>query len=329
MALFSGVVLHYAGDFNLAQERAISSELQANLISIFKENLDIKNETPVRVLFTGDVMLSRLVENRTFVAGDFRFPFLKVGEFLSGADLTVGNLEGPISSKGENQGSKYSFRADPKMIEGLKYAGFDAVSLANNHTLDWGKEALSDSIYFLNLNSIGTVGAGRSEEEANKPLIKETKEGKIAFLSFTNLYPKSFEAKGETGGVSHPDLEKIKKQIRDLKETGEADIVAVSVHFGEEYEKSASEAKKEIARSLVDGGADLVIGHHPHVKQETEAYNGGYIAYSLGNFVFDQDFSKETMEGLIIEVKIKDKKIISFQETPVRINEDYQPEIVD
>lgn len=329
MALFSGVVLHYAGDFNLAQERAIYSEFQSNLVSIFKENLDKKSETSAKILFTGDIMLSRLVENRIYVSGDFKYPFLKIGDFLSGADLTVGNLEGPISSRGKNQGSKYSFRADPKVVEGLKYAGFDVLSLANNHILDWGREALADTVYILNFNGISTVGAGENEEKANQTVIKEIKGNKIAFLSFTNLYPKSFEAKGKNGGISNFDIERIKNEIKSLKEAKKVDVAVVSLHFGEEYETEVSEEKREVARELIDSGADLFIGHHPHVAQELENYNGKFIAHSLGNFVFDQDFSEETMKGLVIEAEIKDGKIISVKEIQIKMNEEFQPEIIN
>jgi len=326
--MFGGIAVHYGEDLGLAKKQEISSGLQASLVSIFKENLEIKEEAPARILFTGDIMLSRLVENRIYVSGDFKYPFLKIGEFLSGADLTVGNLEGPISSKGENQGSKYSFRADPKVVEGLKYAGFDVLSLANNHILDWGREALADTVYLLNFNGISTTGAGENEEEANRIVIKEVKGNKIAFLSFTDLYPESFEAKGKKGGISNFDIEKIKSEIKDLKETKKADIAVVSLHFGEEYETKVSKAKREMARALIDSGADLFIGHHPHVAQEVEIYNGKFIAHSLGNFVFDQDFSEETMRGLILEVEVKGEKIISVKEVPIKINEEFQPEIV-
>ena len=324
-ALFGGVVLRFADEFSLVKQMEIKASLQANLISILKE----RKEEPVKIIFTGDIMLSRLVENRIYVKNDFKFPFLKVANFLRGADLTVGNLESPISLKGENMGSKYSFRAEPKTIEGLKFAGFDILSLANNHIWDYGEEAMSDTIYLLNMNGINTVGAGRDEREANRTVVKEIRGEKIAFLSFTNLYPESLEAKGERGGISDFDLNKIKEDIKKMKDSGEAEVVIVSLHFGEEYKKDPSDSKKEIARAVVEAGADLVVGHHPHVAQNLEKNNGVWIAYSLGNFVFDQDFSEETMKGKMFEAIIKNGQVISVRDIPIKINEDFQPELVD
>jgi len=324
-ALFGGTVLRWADEYSLAKQAEVKAGLQASLISLVKE----QQEAPVRVLFAGDIMLSRLVENRMYVKDDFTFPFLKIGEFLSRADITFGNLESPISKRGELSGSKYSFRAEPKVIGGLELAGFDVLSLANNHIWDYGKEALEDTIYLLNFNGIDTVGAGRDEREANSPIVKEVRGEKIAFLAFTDLYPENLEARGELAGISDFKLETLKDNIRRIKETGEAGAVVVSFHSGEEYKPAPSEIKREKYRDIIEAGADLVVGHHPHVRQEIEKYMGGWIAYSLGNFVFDQDWSEETMQGLILEAMIKNGEVISVRGIPIKINEDFQPEMTD
>jgi poly-gamma-glutamate synthesis protein (capsule biosynthesis protein) len=279
-------------------------------------------EKPITLLFVGDIMLSRSVAKQMEKYGDYRYPFLKIAGLTRSADLTFGNLEGPISAGGLNQGSIYSFRAKPEVVEGLMLAGFDVLSLANNHIWDWGSEALSDTIDILKKNGIEPVGAGKNYLEANSPAIKETSGTKIAFFAYTNLYPESLEAGFDSLGISSFNLEEIKGKISQMKKSGEADIVVVSLHWGEEYKREANRYQRDTAESLAESGADLIIGHHPHVIQEIE--NG--IAYSLGNFVFDQSFSEETMEGAVLKVVIKDKKISEIIPLKIKINDTFQPE---
>lgn len=283
----------------------------------------IVQEEPIRILFVGDIMLSRMVGREMEKRNDYLYPFRLAAEEIQKVDLTFGNLEGPISARGNNQGSIYSFRADPKTVEGLAYAGFDVMSVANNHIWDWGRLALEDTITFLREKRIDTVGAGRNEAEANAPVIREVKETKIAFLAYTNLYPKSLEARVSSTGISHSDREKIIAQIKQAKQ--ETDIVIVSLHWGDEYQEKANASQRELAHALIDAGADLVIGHHPHVVQEVEKYKEGWIAYSLGNFVFDQTFSEETMKGLAVVAVIKDKKIADLEKRQVIISRSFQP----
>ncbi|MFA7714784.1 MAG: CapA family protein, partial [Candidatus Paceibacterota bacterium] len=261
-----------------------------------------------KIIFVGDIMLDRGVETaiNEYGGGDYGFPFSKIAGYLSGADLTVGNLEGPVSDKGYNVGSIYSFRDDPKAIDGLKSAGFDLVSLANNHMFDYTGAALKDTFIRLKDAGIGYAGAGLSKEEALEPKIMALPGGaKIALLAFSNLGPKSWEAQTSSAGLAWLNQENLESSI--AKARTEADIVAVMFHWGDEYQNLSNDEQKRFARLAIDSGADLVVGHHPHVAQEMEQYKGKYIAYSLGNFVFDQSFSKETMEGLALEVSVQNK----------------------
>ena len=141
-----------------------------------------ENET-ITIILVGDIMLDRGVEYMVHKegGGDFRFPFLKIAEELQKADIIFGNLEGPISDKGTKVGSIYSFRAEPEVIEGLTFAGFDILSVANNHAFDYGREALEDTLKRLNEAGINYIGAGMNEKEAFSPIIKETNGTKIAF----------------------------------------------------------------------------------------------------------------------------------------------------
>ena len=279
------------------------------------------------LLFVGDIMLDRGVKYMVekYGNGDYKFPFLKIADDLKKADVLIGNLEGPISDKGKKVGSIYSFRMDPKSIEGLKFAGFDILSVANNHVFDYGREAMEDSFKRLREAGIDILGGGFNEKEACEPLIKEIEEIKIAFLAFTNLGSTFWSAEKGKSGICWLEKEKMEEKIKEAKKM--ADIVIVSFHFGEEYFSKPTEFQALISKSAIDAGADLVIGHHPHVIQEIENYKGKYIAYSLGNFIFDQKFSDQTMKGLMLKVLIRDGKISEVIPIEFKINEFYQPTI--
>lgn len=288
-----------------------------------------KSEKQINLFFVGDIMLDRGVEwaVQKYGQGDWKFPFLKISNELKEADILSGNLEGPISDKGRKVGSIYSFRANPEAIQGLKYAGFDILSVANNHIFDYSREAMEDTFLRLKEASIDYVGGGFNNKEAYSPIIKEINNKKIAFLSYTNLTPESWEAEEERSGIALADEERIKENIKDAKKR--ADFVVVSFHFGDEYQVTSNSSQKLLAKTAIDSGANLVIGHHPHVIQEIEQYRDGYIAYSLGNFVFDQGFSEETMKGLLWKVVIKGGRIKEVIPVEIKINQFFQPEVVD
>ena len=296
----------------------------SNNFPIFKKTQEY------RLIFVGDIMLDRDVEGSIYAngAGDWRYPFFYIADLTAGADIAFANLEGNLSDKGANQGSIYSFRIDPRALEGLIYAGFDVLSLANNHSLDYGPTALFDTINRLNQVGIKTSGAGKNEETANAPAIFELSDGtKIAYLAYTDLYPKSFEATPTSAGISHYSEELIIQAIQKAKAETGADLVVVSLHWGYEYELEPANQQRILAHELIDAGADLIIGHHPHVVQPVEKYKDGIIVYSLGNFIFDQFFSKETMTSLAVEVTVKNKTISEVVEIPLQITPTYQPEL--
>lgn len=300
---------------------------QTNLVinKIAARAAELAQPKSVTLLFVGDLMLARGVEFYTERegGGDFRFPFQYVSSTLSAADLTIGNLEHPVSDRGRNQGSEYSLRAKPEAIGGLADAGFDIVSLANNHIWDWGTDALSDTLSRLDGVQIDHVGAGMNETAANAPVFKEVNGNRFAFLSWTDLYPEGLEAQGDGPGVSRFREDEAVARVREL--AFGYDVVAVLFHWGDEYQTRANETQQRIGRTLIDAGADLVIGHHPHVVQEVERYGEGWIAYSLGNFIFDQGFSEETTRGLALRVTVTDGRVMSVEELPTRMNAHFQP----
>lgn len=320
----------FTGIFLIWEIKKTEIEIQKILSAQALENLYliVKNQ-PLTLILVGDIMLDRGVEYmiKKEGKGDFKFPFLKIANFLKEADILFGNLEGPISAKGEKAGSIYSFRNDPEAIEGLVFAGFNILSVAANHLFDYGREAMEDTFSRLKNAGINYVGGGFNEMEAFSPRIEIIDSTKIAFLAFTNLGSEYWVAKGERSGISWLEKERMEKEIKKAKE--QADLVITSFHYGEEYYLEPTEFQVLISRAAIEAGADLVIGHHPHVVQKIEKYQEGYIAYSLGNFVFDQGFSKETMKGLILKVLIKNNELEEVIPIEIKINEFFQPEIIN
>jgi len=296
----------------------VSARVNATPLSKFFENKEHS------LLFVGDIMLSRNVGAEMELRNDYAYPFRKIADVLRSADLTFGNLEGPISDVGKDKHNLYSFRADPRSVEGLKISGFDVVSLANNHTMDWGEEAMEQTIELLRKEHILSVGAGKNAEEAGRPQIFDAGDSfRAGFLAYTTVAPPGAGALSNRGGVSETSLENMKKAVRELRD--EVDVLVVSFHWGEEYEKRSGSEQQRIAYGLVDAGADIIVGHHPHVSQEIEKYKNGWIVYSLGNFVFDQYFSRQTMEGLMVKAIVREGRIIDIQSIFTPLTETYQP----
>lgn len=285
------------------------------------------DDEPAVLAFVGDIMFDRGVKKIILREGeDFGFPFLKIGEKLQNYDLLFANLEGPISERGEDEGAVYSFRMTEKTATAIKQSGFDILSIANNHIGDWGAKAVFDTLFYLKNAGLKYAGAGLSSEEASRAQFLEIKNTRFAFLAFTDISGIYTERPDEVF-VSVADPEIISKQIRTAKSF--ADIIIISFHFGEEYKTSPNERQKFLAYLAVDAGANLVIGHHPHVVQPVEKYKEAYVAYSLGNFIFDQNFSEETMRGMLLEATVENKKIIAVKSKNVVLNENFQPDIAD
>lgn len=281
-------------------------------------------EVPRRqtMLFVGDIMLSRGVGDRMRSKHDWDYPFEKIAPTLRAADLTFANLECPVSDKGRSQHHLYSFRADPRSIEGLKFAGIDVVSLANNHAYDWGPEALMDTAKRLRAAGIVPVGAGANDREAYYPVIVNLHGVRLAFLAYVHVAPRNATAQAARAGVAWLEPKRVMGDIRLAHYL--ADVVIVSVHWGIEYMRHPLRRQVEWAHQMIDSGADLVVGSHPHVVQPLEEYHGHWIAYSLGNFVFDQR-DPPTHHGLMLRVTLQGKRIASVEGVPITIEPTFQP----
>ncbi|GGG55595.1 CapA family protein [Paenibacillus radicis (ex Gao et al. 2016)] len=240
----------------------------------------------VRLAFVGDILLASSVEDQLKRYGD-DFPYAKSLLYLSEPDITAGNLEYPVTEGGTPADDKsFVFKGSPRALPALRDAGFDVVSLANNHTLDQGVKGLFDTMSHLDEAGISHIGAGKDDTEAFTPVIKESRGIKIAYIGLSRVVPKtSWKADKNTPGVAETyDTTRAKAAIAKAKE--QADLVVVMVHWGKEREDTPQQYQRDFAREYIDSGADLVIGSHPHVLQGFEKYKGKWIAYSLGNFIF-------------------------------------------
>lgn len=280
--------------------------------------------------FVGDIMLDRGVADavKNYGAGDYRFPFTNTRDDLRKYDILFGNLEGPISDKGTNQWSLYSFRMNPEALHGILDAGFDVFSIANNHIGDWGAGAIADTMERLESNGIIPIGVDFNATSVYQPRVVSQNGVRVAYVAFSELETIMGDTKNDSPNIALiGNGEKMVKSINEAKSI--ADIVVVSFHFGDEYKSEPNEFQQRIAKRAIDAGADIVVGHHSHVVQPLEYYGNGYIAYSLGNFVFDQSFSEETMTGAVLEVLIEKKKIQSARYRTIKLNDHFQPAFVD
>lgn len=266
-------------------EMAIAEEQPAKLESA------VEQTKPISILFLGDIMLGRHVETLMNTYGP-DYPFEKIDEFLSSKDYIFANLEGPIvhdHHQTPNGGFSFSFK--DSVGELLKKHGIDAVSLANNHALNQGADGFVETQSIL--DGIGIAYAGH-------PLLMD--ESYTEHLSIEGK-PFTFAAFNMTFPQNNPDAA-VATIERLAGKSGEP--IIVMMHWGQEYQTHSDVRQQTLAHRLIDAGADLIIGAHPHVVQESEEYHDKMIFYSLGNFIFDQYWSTETQKGLAVELTIDD-----------------------
>lgn len=286
----------------------------------------IKTAGDADFIFVGDVMLSRHIGELMAKKQNYDFPYEKIKDDLVGADLVFGNLETPVSTKGESAHTLYSFRADPLVLSGLKNAGFKVVSVANNHAFDYKIGAFADTLINLKEAGIAYTGGGNDFNEAHSGAIMDINGIKTTFLAYTNLLPKSAAATDSQAGYAYLDEAQMVKDIAAAKD--KSDLVIVSFHWGQEYQTKSGAYQQKVAKTAVEAGADLIIGHHPHVAQEIGEIDGITVAYSLGNFIFDQNFSEDTRNALILKVKITDKKITEIKPEKIKFTASFQPYLI-
>ena len=274
-------IIHEEGVENAAEELSV---------------LLLQNPLPdpfVHLAAVGDIMLDRSLGN-AIRNGNPGFPFEFVKDELGSADVTIGNLESSIGGFGEAANKAYAFQAPSEAVRSLADAGFDLLSLANNHAMDYGQEPLLQGIRLLQVGGIEPVGAGANAREARSPVFIDSRGIRLAFLSYVDVPvegsgfdTKSWAAGSTSPGVNWADPGNIALDVRDAK--ANADSVIVLLHSGYEYVEQPSPEQSSAAHAAIDAGANLVIGHHSHILQGIHFYKSGVIAYGLGNFAFDID----------------------------------------
>jgi poly-gamma-glutamate synthesis protein (capsule biosynthesis protein) len=255
----------------------------------------------VSIVFVGDVMLAETPGQRIRQGHD---PFAPFARLLDQADVRVANLECVVASGGKAEAGKpYTFRAHPRVLPLLK-RHVDAVSLANNHSGDFGRGAFAEMLKRLRKAGVPYFGGGHTLSEAHAPLIIERKGLKIALLGYDEFFPRHFEAGHDHPGVAWSEDEQVVADIRRAREVQHADIVIPFMHWGEEHSPLANERQRQLARLMIDAGADAVVGTHPHVVQDIEHYKGKPIVYSLGNFVFDGFSDEDNNTGWVLTLDV-------------------------
>jgi len=279
-----------------------------NIFSTERDQI-IKNfpqEKVLTIITTGDIIPARTVNYKMTVYNDFTHPFKKTAEILRSADLTLINLEAPLIENCPITNQGMIFCGNQRFIEGLKFADIDVVNLANNHILNYGQTGLKQTIELLEKNNILPTAFSNSLK------IKKFNNFKIGFLGW-NLLEKF-------------NQNEILKQIKEADE--KVDLLIASAHWGAEYTHQPAQWQKNLARQMVDQGADLICGNHPHWVQPIEIYNNKLIIYSHGNFIFDQEWSRQTKTGYIVKSSFYQNKLVDIQLFPVLISDYNQPELL-
>lgn len=266
----------------------------------------------VVLVAVGDICPGRAVEERMLVYGP-TYPLEAFAPLLRQADIATGNLEGTLADLGAPLRKTYTFRAKPGLVAGLAEAGFDVLSLANNHAADFGPEGLQEMMAVLDRAGIRHLGAG---PQAYAPLLVETKGLRIAFLART-------AAIAPQEGVAWAEENELRQAVAAAR--AQADLVVVHLHAGIEYSPTADATQRALAQAAAEGGAALVIGHHAHAPQEVEWLGTTLVAYGLGDFVFDIDDYDIARDGAVLRVLLSRQGVDAAEWIPTRIVDDVQP----
>lgn len=277
----------------------------------------------VSMVFVGDIMIAHDEETGKIIERGVD-PFAPTACLLKCADVTIGNLECVVASKGEKVRKPYNFRADPTCIPLLK-KHFDGLSVANNHSGDFGKPAFAEQCDLLDAAGIPYFGGGRNKAAAHKPWIIERNGVRIALLGYCEVFLKSFQAEDNVPGIAwseHDD--EVLADIRTARSKYHTDVVIPFMHWGDEHDPPTAR-EKTFARKMIDAGADIVVGTHPHVTQDPEYYKGHLIAYSLGNFLFNGFEDPNNLIGWALRLTVDKKGMVDWNTVVLRLDEQGVP----
>jgi poly-gamma-glutamate synthesis protein (capsule biosynthesis protein) len=283
----------------------------------------------------GDIMLGRRVGDRHLA--DPGAPLKPLAKRLAAAEITLGNFESTLSTAGSPTQGGDSFAASPRVTSELRAAGFDLLSLANNHVGDYGDRALRQTLARFESSGIKTVGAGRDLAAARRPVIIKRNGVGIGFMAVDSIgeTPAATRSRAgtnrlnmppRTGPLNRSQLRRITSDIRTLD--SRVDVVVVLTHWGTQYTHRPESSQRIAARAFADAGADLVIGGHPHWVQGLEVADAAVVVHSLGNFVFDMDFQTKTREGIFLEIVLWGDRVKAVEPVPYVIDNAFTPRLV-
>jgi poly-gamma-glutamate capsule biosynthesis protein CapA/YwtB (metallophosphatase superfamily) len=281
---------------------------------------NVSDEQPVTLSFVGDILLDSAPGQTIAHGGD---PFAPTRKLFEGVELSIGNLECPVATSGAAVDKVYTFRASPSTLPLLRQH-FDAVSVANNHSGDYGPEAFRQTLSELKAAHVRYFGGGNDLADAHAPLILVKRGLKIALLGYDDFHPRAFEASPNGPGVAWAEDEQIILDIARARAAG-AQVVLPFLHWGWENEPAPCARQRELARTLIDAGADAVIGSHPHVTQGAEMYRGKPIIYSLGNFLFDLLDQPDNARAWVLRLSLDHAGVARFSTAAVHLDEQGTP----
>jgi poly-gamma-glutamate capsule biosynthesis protein CapA/YwtB (metallophosphatase superfamily) len=287
--------------------------------------LRARNEPALSLIAVGDIMLDGRAR-RVVTERGADYPFAAAGPLLRRAPIVLGNLEGPFARTARRERRNHSYRVDPALARALERAGITVVTLANNHLLDCGRAGVLETLEALRQAGVAAVGAGVDERAAHSPVIRVAGGLRVGVLGY--YWNRRCAARATLPGSAMDPPQALATDISALRT--QVDRVIVTFHWGVPYERRPSLADQAKARLAVDCGADLVIGHHPHIVQPAEVYRGRPIFYSVGNFAFGSGNSRA--EGLVVGVRF-DEHQTSVEVYPLYVkNRDprvnYQPRVL-
>ncbi len=277
----------------------------------------LPTQQEIRVVAVGDIMLGGSAAPELHRRG-YDYPFERVRRLLAGAQVVFGNLEGPLTTRGTPVAQKqYLFRSPPQLVApALRRAGFNVLSLANNHILDYGLEGLTDTMAALDAAGIRYAGAGLDASAARRAAIVEADGARVAVLAYSLTFPESFWAGPQRPGTAFGHAAHVQADVRVARR--EAQVVLVSFHWGREGTTVLRDYQPMLAHAAIDAGAHAVLGHHPHVLQAVERYRHGVILYSLGNFVFGS-YSPTAQHSVVAELRFRAGRLIALRLVPLNV----------